>query len=224
MSSPARATRRKPPDQRRAEIIETAAAIALADGLDKVTARRVADALGVFPGLVNHYFRTADELVAAAFDHAATREHREVFGHAEEAATPLEQLQRVLNSWLTIERSDPMDVVWFDAWQASRRRPALAAVVLERMTADLARLEALIRAGNEAAVLRAADPAAAAVCLMALVDATSVNTAIRDAIDYTPVIEMARTAAEATLGLPAGTLGRRSAVNGEPDRAVTERP
>jgi hypothetical protein len=144
-----------------------------------------------------------------------------VFGHAEEAATPLEQLQRVLDSWLTIERSDPMDVVWFDAWQASRRRPALAAVVLERMTADLARLEALIRAGNETAVLRAADPAAAAVCVMALVDATSVNTAIRDAIDYTPVIEMALTAAEATLGLPAGTLGRRPAVNGDPDRAVT---
>jgi DNA-binding transcriptional regulator YbjK len=62
MSSPDRATRRKPPDERRAEIIETASAIALAEGLDKVTARRVADALGVFPGLVNHYFRTADAL------------------------------------------------------------------------------------------------------------------------------------------------------------------
>jgi AcrR family transcriptional regulator len=211
MSRPERTTRRKPPEERRAEIVETAAAIALAEGLDKVTARRVADALGVFPGLVNHYFRTADELVAVAFDHAATREHHEVFGYAEEASAPLEQLQRVLDAWLTIERSDPMDVVWFDAWQASRRRPALAAVVLERMTTDLARLEALIRGGNEAGVLHAKDPAAAAVCVMALVDATSVNTAIRDAIDYTPVIEMALTAAEATLGLPAGTLRGRPA-------------
>jgi hypothetical protein len=59
---------------------------------------------------------------------------------------------------------------------------------------------------------------------MALVDATSVNMAIREVIDYTPVIEMALTAAEATLGLPTGTLGRRSAVNGDPERAVTERP
>ncbi|HYZ82346.1 MAG TPA: TetR family transcriptional regulator C-terminal domain-containing protein [Solirubrobacteraceae bacterium] len=216
MSRPERATRRKPADERRAEIIETASAIALGEGLDRVTARRVADALGVFPGLVNHYFRTADELVAAAFDHAATREHHAVFGYAEEAATPLDQIQRVLDSWLTIERSDPMDVVWFDAWQASRRRPALAAIVLERMTADLARLEALIRAGNQAAVLRAADPAAAAVCVMALVDATSVNTAIRDAIDYTPVIEMAYSATEATLGLPAGTLQRRPAATDPP--------
>jgi AcrR family transcriptional regulator len=211
MSSTERATRRKPPEERRAEIIEAASAIALAEGLDKVTARRVADALGVFPGLVNHYFRTADELVAVAFDHAATREHHVVFGHAEEAASPLERLQRVLDAWLTIARDDPMDVVWFDAWQASRRRPALAAVVLERMHADLARLEGLIRAGNEAGVLHAADPAGAAVCVMALVDATSVNTAIRDAIDYTPVIEMALTAAESTLGLPAGTLRRQPA-------------
>ena len=209
MSRPERANRRKPPDERRAEIIQTASALARSEGLDKVTARRVADALGVFPGLISHYFRSADDLVAAAFEHAATQEHREVFGHAEAAPTPLEQIQRVLDCWLTIEHSDPMDVVWFDAWQASRRRPALAAVVLERMNADLARLEALINAGNEAGVLHAHDAAAAAVCIMALVDATSVNTAIRDAIDYTPVIEMAYTATEATLGLAAGTLQRR---------------
>jgi AcrR family transcriptional regulator len=212
MSRPDRATRRKLPEERRAEIIETASAIARSEGLDKVTARRVAEALGVFPGLINHYFRSADELVAAAFNHAASQEHHEVFGHAEGATTPLERIQRVLDQWLNIEPTDPMDVVWFDAWQASRRRPALAAVVIERMNADLARLEALIRAGNDAGVLHAADPAAASVCIMALVDATSVNTAIRDAIDYTPVIEMAFTATESTLGLSAGSLRRTPAV------------
>ena len=62
MSSPLDAARRKPPKERRAEIIEAAAGIALADGLERVTARRVAEALGVFPGLVNHYFGSADDL------------------------------------------------------------------------------------------------------------------------------------------------------------------
>src|SRR5947209_8542879 len=151
MSRLDRATRRKLPEERRTEIIETASAIARSEGLDKVTARHVADALGVFPGLINHYFRSADDLVAAAFDHAASREHHNVFGDAEAASTPLEQIQRVLDCWLSIT-SDPMDIVWFDAWQASRRRPALSAVVVERMNADLARLEALIQAGNEAGV------------------------------------------------------------------------
>jgi hypothetical protein len=84
-------------------------------------------------------------------------------------------------------------------------------IVRGRMNADLARLKALIRAGNEAGVLHAADPAAAALCVMALVDAMSVNTAIRDAIDYTPVIEMAFSATERVLRLPDGSLRREPA-------------
>ncbi|MDT7675852.1 MAG: hypothetical protein QOD82_3754, partial [Pseudonocardiales bacterium] len=41
-----------------------AAELALANGLEALTLRRVAEALGVFPGLVNHYFPAVDELVA----------------------------------------------------------------------------------------------------------------------------------------------------------------
>ncbi|HTT28513.1 MAG TPA: TetR family transcriptional regulator C-terminal domain-containing protein [Solirubrobacteraceae bacterium] len=205
MSSPTSAARRKPPEERRAEIIQTAAMIALAEGLEKVTARRVADALGVFPGLVNHYFRSADELVAAAFAHAAANESEDVFGHAQEAATPLEQIQRLLRDWLD-NQQDSVSLLWLDAWQASRRRPALLTAVTEQMTADLARLEALIRTGIEHAQFQVADPAAAALRIMALVDATSIQAAVRTAIDYAPVNEMALTTTEDTLGLPRGAL------------------
>ena len=54
-SRPQATARRKPASERLAEIIETAAAIAVAEGLDRVTAKRVAAELGVFPGLVSHY-------------------------------------------------------------------------------------------------------------------------------------------------------------------------
>ena len=70
-SRPNATARRKPAGERLAEIIETSGAIAVAEGLDRVTAKRVAAELGVFPGLVSHYFATADELVATAFAHAA---------------------------------------------------------------------------------------------------------------------------------------------------------
>jgi AcrR family transcriptional regulator len=99
-SRPQATARRKPASERLAEIIETAAAIAVAEGLDRVTAKRVAADLGVFPGLVSHYFATADELVATAFAHAAAGEREQIFGRALRADRPVDQVRRLLNAWL----------------------------------------------------------------------------------------------------------------------------
>ncbi len=70
------------------------------------------------------------------------------------------------------------------------------------MTSQLTRLEALIRDGNDAGHLHVADAAAAALQIMALIDATSVQAAVRTTIDYTPVSDMAVDTAENILGLP----------------------
>ena len=43
---------------------------------------------------------------------------------------------------------------------------------------------------------------------MALVDATSVQAAVRSAIDYAPVTDMLLDTTEGTLGLPRGALRR----------------
>ena len=170
-----------------------------------MTARRVADALDVFPGLINHYFRSADELVAAAFAHAAARETDEVLSYAETGATPVEQIGRLLRDWLD-SRHDSVSLLWLDAWQASRRRPALLNAVTQQMKAQLTRLQALIRDGNDSDDLHVLDPAAAALQIMALIDATSVQAAIRSTIDYTPVSDMAIDTAENILALPQGAL------------------
>ncbi|MGI5439841.1 TetR/AcrR family transcriptional regulator [Streptomyces shenzhenensis] len=65
---------RKAPAERRNEIVATAARIGLTEGLECVTLRRVADELGVQPGLVGHYFPAADHLVAEAFTGATMAE------------------------------------------------------------------------------------------------------------------------------------------------------
>ena len=57
-STPARA--RKRPEERRAEILDTAADIALREGLERITLRAVADQLGVRPGLSSHCCAAAD--------------------------------------------------------------------------------------------------------------------------------------------------------------------
>ena len=118
---PQPAARRKAPAQRRAEMIEAASAIAVRDGLDKVTAKRVAAAIGVRAGLVDHYF-TADQLVAAAFALAAAAESDEVFGEAAAIPDAPDQVRHLLATWLSAGH-DPLSLLWLDAWQASRHRP-----------------------------------------------------------------------------------------------------
>ena len=159
----------------------------------------------MFPGLINHYFRSADELVAAAFAQAAARETDEVLSYAGAAATPVAQIGRLLRGWLD-PGHDSVSLLWLDAWQASRRRPALLNAVTEQMKTQLTRVETLIRAGNDRDDLHVADAAAAALQIMALIDATSVQAAVRTKIDYTPVADMAIDTAENILGIPRGAL------------------
>jgi AcrR family transcriptional regulator len=204
--------RRKPAQQRRAEIVSTAGTIALAEGLESLTLRRVADALGVFPGLVNHYFPSVDDLVAAAFGAAAAAELDEVFGAPEVvfsgdefAANPLARVRLVLHMLLDPDRDD-VSLLWLDAWQASRRRPALRAEVARQMRAWQERLSALIQDGAAAGAFRAQDSAAAALRILAMVDGLSIQAASRSSIDYTTVREMVVATVERELGLPLGTL------------------
>ncbi len=70
---------RKSPAERRDEIVAAACRIALEEGLQSVTLRRVAEVVGIMPGLVNHYFPVADDLAAIAFAAAAEAE-REMRG------------------------------------------------------------------------------------------------------------------------------------------------
>ena len=204
-SRPQTAARRKPASERFAEITATASALAVSEGLDKVTAKSVAGVLGVFPGLVTHYFATADELVAAAFAHAVTAERDELFGHAALAERPVGQLRRLLEAWLHRDR-DPVSLLWLDAWQASRRRPALLAEVGRQMNADLGRLSALIGAGIAAGDFPVDDPREAALQILSLVDGLSVQAATRAIIDYAAVRKMVIATAETLLGLTPGVL------------------
>lgn len=168
---------------------EAAGAIAVRDGLEKVTAKAVAAAIGVFPGLISHYF-TADQLVAAAFGHAAATERDEILGAAaESAADPLGELGYAIFEYLDPER-DPVSLLWLDAWQASRYRPALRAEVIAQMNEDVRRMSALITAAADRGLARpVCGPEQAAVRIFSLIDALDVQAAIRGGgfDDYTDV-------------------------------------
>jgi len=204
-SRPQTAARRKPAGERLAEIIEAAAAIAVGEGLDHVTAKRVAAELGVFPGLVSHCFGTADELVATAFAHAAAAEREQIFCAALLADRPVDRIRRLLGSWLHQDR-DPVSLLWLDAWQAGRRRPALLAEVGRQMNADLDRLSAVIADGITAGDFPIDHPGEPALQILSLVDGLSVQAATRQTLDYAPVRSMVIATTERLLALPPGSL------------------
>ncbi|MCU1529517.1 MAG: hypothetical protein JWP75_3280 [Frondihabitans sp.] len=197
--------RRKSPEERRAEIVVAASSIAVSDGLDRVTAKRVATELGVVPGLVNHYFAAVDDLVAASFSYAAEAEREEIFAAALAGDTPRDWMRRLLAELLDPAR-DPVSLLWLDAWQASRKRPALLREVLGQMEAYTVRLTDLVQAGVDKSVFHVDDSSATALRIMSLVDGLSVQAASRSEIDYRTVSEFVVRTTESELGLAPGGL------------------
>jgi AcrR family transcriptional regulator len=196
---------RKQPSQRRGEILAAASRLALKEGLGSLTLRRVAETLGVAPGLVNHYFPVVDDLAAASFGHAAAAERDAAFSDVAADAPPLARMRAVLGR-LVGEEGDAISLLWLDAWQASRNRPALRTEVALQMREWQAALAALIGQGVACGAFSPCDTEVAAVRILALVDGLSVQAAIRFGINYGAVRELAVETVERELGLKAGAL------------------
>lgn len=137
---------RKTPAARRAEIVDAAAAVALAEGLECVTLRRIGEWLGVRPGLISHYFPSADDLVAEAFGSASSAELDSLLPVERAQGTPTLHL-----GWFFARATgtsyDDISRLWINARHLSRYRPVLRDRVAEQEAAWRERLTDLIRQG-----------------------------------------------------------------------------
>jgi AcrR family transcriptional regulator len=195
---------RKLPAERRDEIVAAARRIAVEEGLQCVTLRRVAELVGIMPGLVNHYFPAIDTLAAIAFATAAGAERDMVFAVAP-AGDAVARVRGLLQA-LYEQGSDAISLLWLDAWQASRSRPVLRAEVARQMAAWQDSLERLIAEGVLAGQFRVADVARAAMRILALIDGMSVQAAIAHRVSYQAVRDMVMENTERELGMPPGGL------------------
>ncbi|MEK0097814.1 hypothetical protein WDA79_04720 [Streptomyces sp. A475] len=100
----------------------------MSEGLDELTAKRVAQTSGVVPVLVDQHFKSADELVAAAVGHTATADDDTLFTHAERADHPVDRIRQSMQAWLHQDR-DPVRPVagCLDDHVASVRREGTGA-------------------------------------------------------------------------------------------------
>ncbi|MFF7245881.1 TetR/AcrR family transcriptional regulator [Embleya sp. NPDC008237] len=208
-SSPPVPRVRKMPEERRAEIVHTAARIALEEGLERITLRRVADELGVRPGLIGHYFPAADDLVSEAFTHAATKERGSLLPDAEAGLAPIDRLARFLTRLTDGEYVD-LGRLWLNARHVSRFKPGLRAAVRgqEELTRDA--LTALVDEGVRAGEFTTDDPLAVALHILVNVDGLGAYSNDDTPFDHPALHDMAIATAERLLRLPGGTLRARA--------------
>ncbi|QIK62464.1 TetR family transcriptional regulator [Leucobacter viscericola] len=191
---------RKPPAERRAEILAQASFIALADGLERVTLRAVADRLGVRPGLISHYFPAVEELVAEAFALAVSGEREQMFAGAGSPASRLAALVRRVTSG----EADGLARLWLNARHLGRFSEVLATAIAAQEVQDRERMLALIRDGVAVGEFRTDDPFAACVRIFIAIDGYSVYVNSVDEFEVTAYTRFVSDVCEWTLGLGSG--------------------
>lgn len=206
---------RKDPAARRAEIVDAAAGVALSEGLECVTLRRIAEELAVRPGLISHYFPSAEDLVAEAFGSAASAEIDALLPEERPEGTPTEHLARFL-ARTTGEAYDAVSRLWINARHLSRYREVLRERVAVQEAAWRARLEGLIRQGVESGEFRTADPLVTTLQILVVLDGLGVDVNVGDEDLPEAVTRMAFLTAERELGLDTGTLTRATDAAREP--------
>ena len=196
---------RKDPAARRSEIVDAASAIALTEGLECITLRRVGEELAVRPGLISHYFPSAEDLVAEAFGSAATAELDRLLPAERSAGSATGRLARFL-ARTSGEAYDAVSRLWINARHLSRYRPVLRDRVAEQEATWRGRLEGLIRDGVAAGEFRTDDPLAATIQILVVLDGLGAHANTATPQRPAAVLRMPFTTAERELGLPAGAL------------------
>ncbi|MGY0489403.1 TetR/AcrR family transcriptional regulator [Streptomyces sp. WG-D5] len=213
---------RKAPEERRAEIIRTAARIALEHGLEPVTLRRVADELGVRPGLIGHYFPASDDLVAEAFGYAATQERNSLLPAAETDLPPADRLALFLVR-ITGGAYADLSRLWLNARHLSRFKESLRRAVDAQEAVTRGEFVELIEAGERDGSLtpRGGALRAALHILIAVDGMGTYANAHTEGADPLPeglgLDDLVIETAETQLGLPAGALRKRARGAGAAD-------
>lgn len=163
------ATRMRPED-RRDSICRSALTVITRDGFQAATTRAIAEEAGITHSLLHRYFATRDELVATAFDVAATEEI-ERFDVELAAIDDLEGRLR----WLCEPVDRPHYQLWFDAWGEADRNPALRASLRRHHRSWRRAVAALLADGAAASRWRCDDPEVVADRILAAFDGNAVQ-------------------------------------------------
>jgi AcrR family transcriptional regulator len=192
-------------DERRASILAAALRVVAAKGFAATTTRDVAAEAGVRVGLLHHYFPSHDDLLAAAFEHAAAQERAALERRVAAATAPVDKLRRLVLDFGPV-REDPAVLLWIDAWSEAPRNPRLRATTDRQNAAWTAMITEVVAEGVAAGAFTSDDPDGSAWVVLALLDGMAVQLATGEAIGPRRAQRLVRAAIEDHLGLARGAL------------------
>ncbi len=189
------------PDERRQAIIGATLTVAQRQGLGATTVRDVAAEMGTSSGLIHHYFASMDEVLAAAFEHAAGGDLAKARAAIDARSDPEGQLDAFIESYAPAQ-SDWTMQLWLDAWAEAARRPALQAVSRRLNREWQALVRGIVERGVATGAFTADDAEATAWRLLSVLDGLTLQVVAHAAlITRDDVLAWTRTAAARELGL-----------------------
>lgn len=190
--------------ERREELLRAAVEQIEARGVAAVRIADVASALGVSNALVLYHFSSKEQLVAAAFAHAAEADLAHLRRLLGRRTTAVRRLRSAVR-WYAPTGQAKGWRLWIEGWAASLRDPELRRVAASLDQEWKAALTRVIAEGVAAGEFRCTDPASAAWRLTAFLDGLAVQTtAYAGSLSRTAMLRWADAALVGELNLPAG--------------------
>ncbi|MGW0122770.1 TetR family transcriptional regulator C-terminal domain-containing protein [Streptomyces sp. NPDC003327] len=188
--------------ERREELLRAAAELIESRGVAAVRVADVAAALGVSNALVLYHFSTKEQLVAAAFAHAAEADLAQLRRLLGRRAPAVRRLRAAVRWYAPTGRAKGWRL-WIESWAAALRDPELRRVAASLDQEWKAALARVIAEGEEAGEFRCPDPEAAAWRLTAFLDGLAVQTtAYAGPLPRTTMLRWADAALARELDLP----------------------
>ncbi|MFJ6572752.1 TetR family transcriptional regulator C-terminal domain-containing protein [Streptomyces sp. NPDC091292] len=173
--------------ERREEMLRAAIGQIEARGVAAVRIADVASALGVSNALVLYHFGSKENLVAAAFAHAAEADLAHLRKILSRRTSALRRLRAAVR-WYAPTGPAKGWRLWIEGWAVSLREPALREVTRDLDRQWKAALAETLTEGVAAGEFACTDPTAAALRLTALLDGLAVQMTA-----YTGAVSRART-------------------------------
>jgi AcrR family transcriptional regulator len=167
-----------PGELRRSELVSAAIRVMRRQGLLETTTRDVAAEAGVSAGLVHHYFKSLDDLVAEAFAEVADEDLTRVSAAVQEAKGAAARLSTLIDAFTPPDAEWPF-FFWIDAWAAASRHE------LVRVRSQVINLrwvglfEEVFNQGVSEGTFTCPDPRAAAWRMLALLDGLAIQVLTR---------------------------------------------
>ncbi|MGA3215371.1 MAG: TetR family transcriptional regulator C-terminal domain-containing protein [Acidimicrobiales bacterium] len=167
-----------PGELRRSELVSAAIRVMRRQGLLETTTRDVAAEAGVSPGLVHHYFKSQDDLVAEAFAEVANEDLTRVSAAVQASAGSVDRLATLVDAFTPPDAEWPF-LLWIDAWAAAARHESVRIRSRSMNLRWVELFEQTFSDGVKDGVFDCPEPRAAAWRMLALLDGIAIQVVTR---------------------------------------------